>query len=122
MIAIEINGVEYTNIASCTPAPIYDFYYDVTTLDGKRHREKRGHKVNYNIVFYNKDGKEYDDLKTLLYFADEVTLKVPTGADKFDYGRFLVTVNGDNLKGKLWNGEYYNTGLSVTFERVEYNV
>ena len=121
MIAIKINGVEYTNIASCTPAPIYDFYYDVQTMDGKRHRDIKGKRTNYEVVFYNKGSAEYDGLKQLLFNAQSVILEVPNGAESIINGEYLVIVNGDNLKGKLWNGEYYNTGLSVTFEKVGYD-
>ena len=35
MIMIKINGIEYDNVSSVTPSPIYDFYYDVKTMDGK---------------------------------------------------------------------------------------
>lgn len=121
MIAIKINGVEYTNIASCTPAPIYDFYYDVQTMDGKRHRDIKGKRTNYEVVFYNKGSAEYDGLKQLLFGAKSVILEVPNGAESTINGEYLVIVNGDNLKGKLWSGEYYNTGLSVTFEKVGYD-
>lgn len=121
MIAIKINGVEYTNIASCTPAPIYDFYYDVQTMDGKRHRDIKGKRTNYDIVFYNKGSAEYDGLKQLLFNTRSVILEVPNGAESTISGEFLVIVNGDNLKGKLWSGEYYNTGLSVSFEKVGYD-
>ncbi len=121
MIAIKINGVEYTNIASCTPAPIYDFYYDVQTMDGKRHRDIKGKRTNYDVVFYNKDSIEYDTLKQLLFSSQSVILEVPNGAESTISGEYLVIVNGDNLKGKLWSGEYYNTGLSVTFEKVGYD-
>lgn len=121
MIAIKINDVEYTNIASCTPVPIYDFYYDVQTMDGKRHRDIKGKRTNYDIVFYNKDFEEYDNLKKLLFSSQYVRLEVPNGAESYNAGYYFVTVNGDNLKGKLYSGEYYNTGLSVSFEKVEYD-
>ena len=121
MIAIKINGVEYTNIASCKPDVEYDFYYDVQTMDGKRHRDIKGKRTNYDIVFYNKGSAEYDELKQLLFGAKSVILEVPNGAESTISGEYLVIVNGDNLKGKLWSGEYYNTGLSVTFEKVGYD-
>ena len=121
MIAIKINGVEYTNIASCEPDVQYDFHYDVQTMDGKKHRSIKGKRTDYNIVFYNKDSTEYDMLKTLLFTSKSIILEVPNGAESTISGEYLVIVNGDNLKGKLWNGEYYNTGLSVTFEKVLYD-
>ena len=121
MLAIKINGVEYTNIASCTPVPIYDFYYDVQTMDGKRHRDIKGKRTNFEVEFYNLNSVQYDTLKQLLFSSQSVMLEVPNGAESTISGEYLVVVNGDNLKGRLWNGEYYNTGLSVTFEKVGYD-
>lgn len=121
MIAIKINGVEYTNIASCTPSPTYDYYYDVKTMDGKRHRDIKGKRTNYSVTFYNKNYAEYDELKQLLFTAKSVILEVPNGAESSVIGEYLVVVKGDELKGKLWSGEYYNTGMSVTFEKVLYD-
>lgn len=121
MIAIKINGIEYTNIISCTPAPEYDFNYEVQTMDGKRHKDIKGKRTNFEIVFYNLNSAEYDTLKQLLFNAKSVILEVPNGARSTISGEYLVVVNGDQLKGKLWNGEYYNTGLSVKFEKVGYD-
>lgn len=129
MIAVEINGVVYTNIASCSPSVVYDYYYDVQTMDGKRHRDIKGKRTNYDIVFYNKNYVEYDLLKSLLLDAEDgiVKLKVPNGAnganDEENYieGEYLCVVKGDDLKGKLSSGEYYHTGLSVEFEKVGYD-
>lgn len=121
MIAIKINGVEYTNIASVSPSPVYDFYYDVQTMDGKRHRDIKGKRTNFEVEFYNLNSVQYDTLKQLLFSSQSVMLEVPNGAESTISGEYLVVVNGDNLKGRLWNGEYYNTGLSVTFEKVGYD-
>lgn len=121
MIAIKINGVEYTNISSCSPDPEYDFYYEAKTMDGKMHREVKGKRTNYKVKFYNKDYAEYDALKNLLFTAKSVVLEVPNGAESTISGEYFVTVKGDDLKGKLNSGEYYNTGLSVTFEKVGYD-
>ena len=121
MIMIKINGIEYDNVSSVTPSPVYDFYYDVKTMDGKRHRDIKGKRTNYDVVFFNKDCIEYDSLKKLLFSSKSVTLEIPNGAESTIIGEYLVYVNGDNLKGRLWNGEYYNTGLSVTFEKVGYD-
>ena len=121
MIAIKINGVEYTNIASVSPSVKYDYYYNVTTMDGKRHQEIKGKRTNYSIVFYNDNFEKYDMLKQLLFSAKSVILEIPNGAESNLKGEFLVEVSGDNLKGKLWSGEYYTTGLSVKFEKVGYD-
>lgn len=121
MIMIKINGIEYDNVSSVTPSPVYDFYYDVKTMDGKRHRDIKGKRTNYDVVFFNKDCIEYDSLKKLLFSSKSVTLEIPNGAESTIIGEYLVYVDGDNLKGRLWNGEYYNTGLSVKFEKVGYD-
>ena len=90
-------------------------------MDGNRHRDIKGKRTNYEVVFYNKSSAEYDGLKQLLFASKSVILEVPNGAESTIRGEYLVVVNGDNLKGKLWSGEYYNTGLSVTFEKVGYD-
>ena len=81
MIAIKINDVEYTNIASVSPLPVYDFYYDVKTMDGKRHRNIKGKRTNYDVVFYNSNYAEYDTLKQILFSSKSVMLEVPNGAE-----------------------------------------
>lgn len=121
MIAIKINDIEYENIASVSPIPVDEYYYDVQTMDGKRHRDKKGRRTNYDVVFFNNDFKGYDELKTLLINSDIVTLEVPNGATSTQKGEYYVTVNGDELKGVLWLGVYYNTALSVSFEKVGYD-
>ena len=121
MIMIKINGIEYDNVSSVTPSPVYDFYYDVKTMDGKRHRDIKGKRTNYDVVFFNKDCIEYDSLKKLLFSSKSVTLEIPNGATSKITGEYLVIVSGDDLKGKLWSGDYYNTALSVKFEKVGYD-
>lgn len=121
MIAIKINGIEYDNISSCAPSPVYDYYYDVKTMDGKRHRNIKGKRTNYNVVFFNKNYEQYDNLKTLLLSSKSVILEIPNGATSKITGEYLVIVSGDDLKGKLWSGDYYNTALSVKFEKVGYD-
>lgn len=121
MISIKINGIEYTNVSTAEPSVEYDFYYDVKTMDGKIHRSIKGKRTNYDILFFNINFEEYDSLKRMLLAADMVELSVPDGADSYKTGTYLVTVSNDELKGKLWNGKYYNTALSVFFEKVGYD-
>ncbi len=121
MITIKINEIEYHNIASVSPSVKYDYYYNVQTMDGNRHQDIKGKRTNYSVVFYNDNYEEYDKLKTLLFSAKSVILEIPNGADSSLRGEYLVEVSGDNLKGKLWSGKYYNTGLSVKFEKVGYD-
>lgn len=121
MITIKINGVEYSNVASVEPEVEYDFYHDVKTLDGKLHREIKGKRTNYDIVFFNGNFEEYDNLKTFLLSQNEVQLEVPNSYNGFNSGIFFVNVSNDELKGKLMTGGYYNTALSVFFEKVGYD-
>ena len=121
MIAVKINGTEYRNIASFSPSVVYDYYYSVKTMDGKGHRDIKGKRTNYSAVFFNGNLAEYDALKQLLLSADTVMLEVPNGAESSISGEYFVTVNNDNLKGLLYNGKYYNTALTVTFEKVDYD-
>lgn len=121
MLSIKINGVEYTNVASCTPAPVYDFYYNVQTMDGKMHRDVKGKRTNYNVVFFNTNYAEYDRLKQLFFSAKSVILEVPNGTESTISGEYLVVVKGDKFKGRLWSGENYHTALSVSFEKVGYD-
>lgn len=121
MIAIRIDGVEYRNVASIKPSVVYDYYYDVKTMDGSRHRDIKGRRTNYEAEFYNGNFAEYDQLKAALKSAGTVTLEVPNGSESVMSGEYLVTVNGDELKGRLWGGQWYNTRLSVTFEKVGYD-
>ena len=122
MIAIKINGVEYTNVSSVEPIPEYDFYYSVKTMDGKLHRSVKGKRTNYDVVFFNINFEQYDALKRMLFSEQVVDLEIPNGADSVISGKFFPVVNGDSLKGRLWSGKYYNTALSVTFEKVGYDV
>lgn len=121
MIAVKINGVEYKNIASFSPSVSYDYYYNVKTMDGIGHRDIKGKRTNYSAVFCNNNFEQYDALKSLLLSADTVTLEVPNGAESALMGEYFVNVKNDNLKGLLYNGKYYNTGLSVEFEKVAYD-
>lgn len=118
MIAIKINGVTYENVGTIKPSVVYEYYYDVVTMDGRRHRDIKGKRTNYEVTFFNNDFAAYDALKTLLMTADTVLLEVPDSNTGTNTGEYAVTVTGDNIKGVLYDGSYYSTALFVTFERV----
>lgn len=118
MIAIKINGVTYENVGTIKPSVAYEYYYDVVTMDGRRHRDIKGKRTNYDVTFFNNHFVAYDALKTLLMTADSVLLEVPDSNKGTNTGEYSVTVTGDNIKGVLYDGSYYSTALSVTFERV----
>lgn len=121
MITIKIDGVEYSNVSSVEPSVEYDFYCDVKTMDGKIHRSIKGKRTNFDVLFFNNNFAQYDSLKKMLLAKDTVRLEVPDSHNGAIIGDYLVTVSNDELKGKLWAGGYYNTALSVFFERVGYD-
>lgn len=121
MITIKIDGVEYSNVSSVSPSVEYDFYYDVKTMDGKIHRAIKGKRTNFDVLFFNGNFEQYDQLKKMLLAKGTVRLEAPDSYSGTISGDYLVTVSKDELKGKLWVGGYYNTALSVFFERVGYD-
>ena len=121
MITIKIDGVEYSNVSSVSPSVEYDFYYDVKTMDGKIHRSIKGKRTNFDVLFFNSNFEQYDQLKKMLLAKGVVRLEVPDSYSGTISGDYLVTVSNDELRGKLWVGGYYNTALSVFFERVGYD-
>lgn len=121
MIKIKINGVEYANVSSVAPSVEYDFYHDVKTMDGKIHRKIKGKRTNYDIVFFNSNFEQYDQLKSFLLAADQVFLEIPDSSYGFKSGEYLVTVDGDEPRGILMNDVFYNTALSAFFEKVGYD-
>jgi hypothetical protein len=95
-------------------------------MDGKKHRDVKGKRTNYDVVFFNSNMSEYYSLKRYLRQNKTVNLKVPygysdSGNTTYIEGEFFVTVHGDIPKGQMINGNTYHTGLEVTFERVDYD-
>lgn len=121
MIWLRINGVEYRNVSSIEPTVVYDIYHDIQTLDGKRHRDVKGKRTNYNVVFFNVDFAAYDKLKSFLMTQNEVYLEIPNSYSGVISGNYLVTVSKDTPKGVLSSGGFYSTALTVTFEKVGYD-
>ena len=118
---IEIDDTEYKNVSEIVPSIVYDDYYKVKTMDGKVHRDIKGKRTNYTVVFYNKNYEEYDNLKRYLRGKKTVKLGVPYGRLSYIEGEFLVTIVGDVPVGKTVDGYMYHTGLEVIFERVDYD-
>lgn len=121
MITIRINGDEFSNVSSVKPKVQYDFYHNVATMDGKIHRSVKGKRTNYDIVFFNNNFEKYDQLKSFLLSQDMVNLDVPDSYNGYKSGLYFVSVKDDRLKGELMTGGYYNTALSVSFEKVGYD-
>lgn len=121
MTSIKINGYEFSNVSSVESEIEYDYHHDVATMDGKIHRSLKGKRTNYTIEFGNKDFSEYDALKNILLSNTEVQLEVPNSYNGYQKGLYFANVEGDILVGKLMTGGYYNTGLTVFFEKVGYD-
>ena len=120
MISVEINGVLYKCVSTLTPKIETDYDYDVITLDGKRHRKIKGKKTNYEIVFYNDLSGSYEELFEMLSGENAVTLKVPRTFG-FDTADFLPNIDNYTAKGFLNSGRFFENGLKVSFDRVNYN-
>jgi hypothetical protein len=121
MIVVKIDGVQFNNVGSLTPSVEYDYYYQVKTMDGKIHQKLKGKRTNYSATFYNNNFEKYDLLKKLLFSKQNVILEVPIGSNEWKSAEYLAEIDGDNLKGKLWDENYYFSGLSVKFSKVGYD-
>lgn len=120
MLSIKINDVTYTCVSSVSPNIGVDYKYNVVTLNGKRHRKVKGTKTSYSIVFFNDLQGGFAELKRILTESDTVTLSVPTTDGEFS-GEYYPTIKKYNAKGFLENGTFFEDGLSVDFEKVEYD-
>lgn len=120
---VETDGTatRYENISSITPNVVYDYYYDVQTMDGKKHRKVKGKRTNYDIVFFNDGYEKYDQLRAALRAKEIIKLNIPYGSASYIQAEFLCTVLGENIIGKAIDGRMYSTGLSVFLERVDYD-
>lgn len=120
LYSVKINGVLYECVSTPTPKIETEYYYDETTLDGKRHRKIKGKKTNYEIVFYNDLSGSYEELLEVLNGENIVTLAVPrtNGEDVAD---FHPDITSYKPKGFLNNGQFFESGLKVSFDRVDYN-
>ncbi len=118
---LNIDNTKYENVSEIVPSVVYDYYYDVKTMDGKTHRDIKGKRTNFKVVFFNNNLDQYDELKRYLRANKTVTLRVPYGKVSYIEGEFFVTISGDNIVGKTIDGYMYHTGIEVLFERVDYD-
>ena len=120
LYSIKINGVLYGCVSTLTPKIDTEYYYDETTIDGKRHRKLKGIKTNYSIVFYNDLSGSYEELLEVLNGENIVTLAVPRTNGE-DVAEFYPDIESYKAKGFLNNGQFFENGLKVSFDRVDYN-
>lgn len=118
--SVKINGVTYTCVSTLTPKIEAEYYYDETTLDGKRHRKLKGKKTNYEIVFFNDLSGSYEKLLEFLNGENVVTLSVPRTNGE-DVAEFYPDIVNYKVKGFLNNGKFFENGLKVSFDRVDFN-
>lgn len=117
------NGMpeKFSNISSITPKVVYDYVYKVQTMDGKFHQFIKGIRTNYEIVFFNSNIDEFDYLLKNFKREQTVALRIPLTTDTFDAAKFHANIVSYIPKGKTLNQKFYNTGLTVFFERVDYD-
>lgn len=115
---VEINGAVYTNVASMTPPAEESSYYDVTTMDGKRHKDLKGRRTNWTITFYNRLDETYYDLKEILRTGNTVTVTVPIDGSRTETAEYYPSIQSESAKGYTMDGVFYFNGLTVLFERV----
>ena len=117
---VKINWVPYNCVSTLTPKIEAEYYYDETTLDGKRHRKQKGKKTNYEIVFFNDLSGSYEKLLEVLNGENVVRLEVPrtNGTDVAD---FYPDIDSYKAKGFLNNGKFFENGMKVSFDRVDFN-
>lgn len=120
MISIKINGNAYNNVSTLEPEVRTDYAYDVTTLDGKRHRKVEGTKTNYKIVFFNDLSGDFYYLKRLLSESNTVMLTVPVTNTEEETAEYYPQITNYNAKGIL-NGEFFHNLLAVSFDKVNYD-
>lgn len=120
MISVKINGVLYRCVSTLTPKIEAEYYYDETTLDGKRHRKIKGKKTNYEIVFFNDLSDSYEELLEVLNGENIVTLAVPRTNGE-DVAEFYPDIESYKAKGFLNNGKFFENGLKVSFNKVDYD-
>ena len=97
MIAIKINGIEYDNISSCVPSPVYDYYYDV---------KKDVTILNYNvsksqlITIETEKGfrliKEYLDFTKPLIDYEELYLDKNLYENAIEFIKYMMSMKGEN--------------------------
>lgn len=117
---VKINGMEFGCVSTQTPQIETEYYYDETTLDGKRHRKIKGKKTNYKIVFYNDMTSSFYNLMNILSGEYKVTLEVPFN-DVYKFGEYFPEIKSYKAKGFLSNGTFFNDGLNVMFDKVGFD-
>ena len=115
MQKIVIDGVTYSNVGNIEPEIETEYYYDVTTLNGKHHQKIRYQRTNFSVNFFNLIDGVYSALKAKIKQNRNVALSVGIPADDsndFDYDDYYVEITGETFKGYLSNGQY-KTNLTI---------
>lgn len=120
-LKVGINGVEYTNVAVMTPSTEEANYFDVTTMDGHKHKDLKGRKTHWTITFYNRLDATYYELRDVLKAGGTVTLTVPVDGSATESAEYYPVIQSEVAKGYTMDGTFYFNGLQVYFEKVTYD-
>lgn len=114
---IVIDGVSYdVEFSELSREKRTEYKYEVTTEDGRLHKEVRAVYWDYSLSLGNVDEVAYDDLMHVLEQADEVTVELPdsrAGVRTFT-GRFVDI--GDELLAEDADGNRLWDNLELEFE------
>ena len=115
-----IDGTIYNvGMLSCKRSWESRTLYDVTTLDGVRHRQLWGSYPVYSLTLGNVDAAAYDRLVEQLVTATApCTVELPSGQTGFSAFTATFSGIGDQLLLER-NGERWWESLTVTFSGCE---
>lgn len=118
---VSVNGVVYTNVASMTPSVEEQYYFDVTTMDGRTHKKIKGRKTHWTITFYNRLDATYYELRNVLTAGGVVALTVPINGNQTSEAEYYPIIKSEVAKGYTTDGTFYFNGLQIYFEKVRFD-
>lgn len=121
-LKIDFGGNILGNIAEITPDySEKGLKYDVTTMDGVRHKKYRYKKINQTVQFLNLLDGVYDELKNIINAREARNMTSHVGfpeAEGFVYNDYYVSIVSEIPKGYLDDGTFFKNGMIVLFEAV----
>lgn len=117
-LQVGVNGATYTNVATMTPEIEESYDFEVTTMDGRQHKQLKGRRTNWRITFYNRLDATYYELRDIIREGGTVSLSVPLDGEAVQTSDYYASIQSENAKGYTMDGIFYFNGLTVLFERV----